>query len=98
MPLRMARKIKREKTRGKRSDTHLRGTTASVLEALATTQLSSPAFTSASTKIRLLPARRTPARQSRTEPDAGRRKEVLFSTVNTSRSSPTVDAAAPTQV
>jgi hypothetical protein len=52
-------------------------------------------MTSASTKTMFFPVRNTSARQKRFGPEAGRRKETLFSTVIRSRSLPIVDAAAP---
>jgi hypothetical protein len=77
-----------------------KGMTASVLDALATMTRppSSSTDTSASTNTRFLPVRKTPARQIKTVPEAGRRNETLFSTVITSLSSGTVEAAAPPQV
>src|SRR5262249_1643614 len=61
--------------------------TANVLDAFAaiTGSWFRMVITSASTKISVFPARNTCARQETSEPEAGRRKEVLFSTVITSR-------------
>src|SRR5262249_35584561 len=76
------------------------GITTSVLEALATRTCDSfaPTVILASTKTSVFPARNTSARQIKSGPEAGRRNETLFSTVITSRSSGTTDAAAPPQV
>jgi hypothetical protein len=59
---------------------------AKVLEAFATMVLSfsGSVVTLASTNTSLFPARKTSARQNSADPEAGRRKETLFSTVITS--------------
>lgn len=77
-----------------------KGMIANVLDAFATRDLSSSPHTviSASTKISLLPARKTCARQYRSEPEAGRKNETLFSTVMTSWPSRATVAAAPPHV
>src|SRR5258708_4304307 len=57
-----------------------------------------PNFKAVQPKTRFFPAEGTQARQTIPEPEAGRKNGTLFSSVISSRSSETIDGAAPPQV